>query len=123
MALTTSSARLRTGSHALTTAASTVIEKNTLSPDTVISDSAFVFGNAMPLGSVTPSRLARTVSFVNAIGISLTRCGPNSAADRALKNRDQHRPVNRSQLPQVGLRGRSSVPKGPLRANTPAKRG
>ncbi len=52
-ARTAASAALRTGSHACTTAASTVIEKNTLPSDTMISDSLPVFGKGVPSGVAT----------------------------------------------------------------------
>src|SRR5262249_16369328 len=66
-ALTAASARLRTGSHAFTAAASTVMEKKTLPSDTTMSDSAPVWGNASPSGLSTRSRLASTSLFVNAM--------------------------------------------------------
>src|ERR1700730_10761953 len=74
-ALTTASARLRTGSQAFTTAASTVMEKNTLPSETTMSDRAPVLGKASPSGLATRSRLARTSLFVSAIRLSMTAAG------------------------------------------------
>src|SRR5262249_35525746 len=61
------SAALRTGSQACTTAASTVIEKNTLPSETMMSDSLPVFGSGVPSGLLTAERPARTASLVIAI--------------------------------------------------------
>jgi len=75
MTLTAASARLRTGSQAWTTAAFTVMEKNTLPSATRISDRTPVFGSGSPSGLLTPSRLARTSLLVNAISHSTTAAG------------------------------------------------
>src|ERR1700720_3292826 len=74
-ALTTASARLRTGSQAFTTAPSTVMEKNTFPSETTMSDRAPVLGKARPSGLATRSRLARTSLLVNAIKASMTTAG------------------------------------------------
>src|SRR2546429_10002769 len=52
-ARTTSSACLRTGSHDLTSAASTVMEKNTLPSPATTSDSVPVLGSGVPPGVAT----------------------------------------------------------------------
>ena len=74
-ARTAASARLRTGSQAFTTAASTVMEKNTWPSETTISDRAPVFGNAIPSGLATRSRLARTSVLVTVIKLSMAAAG------------------------------------------------
>ena len=75
MAFTADSARLRTGSQAWTTAAFTVMEKNTLPSATRMSDRTPVFGSGSPSGLLTPSRLARTSLLLNAILHSMTTAG------------------------------------------------
>ena len=66
-ARTASSARLRTGSQALTSAASTVIEKNTLPSLATTSESVPVLGSGVPSGDATPSSAASTWSLVTAM--------------------------------------------------------
>src|ERR1700676_1630955 len=73
--LTPRSPRLRTGSQAWTTAAFTVMEKNTLPSATRMSDRTPVLGSGSPSGLLTPSRLARTPLLVNAILCSVTTAG------------------------------------------------
>src|ERR1700676_403853 len=73
--LTPRSPRLRTGSQAWTTAAFTVMEKNTLPSATRMSDRTPVLGSGSPSGLLTPSRLARTSLLVNAILYSMTTEG------------------------------------------------
>src|SRR5260370_40580050 len=106
-ALTAASARLRTGSHAFTTAASTVIEKKTLPSDTTMSDKALVLGKASPSGLATRSRLARTSLFVNAMRLSKPAAespsGPNFRDGTSTQNRIRCGAVNRT-LPVDGGR-------------------
>src|SRR5882672_2787726 len=80
MARTAASAALRTGSHACTTAASTVIEKNTLPSLTTTSESLPVAVNDAPSGLFTCASLASTSSFdtINPFSGSLGQ--PNAAS-------------------------------------------
>ena len=66
-ARTAISAALRTGSQAGTSAASTVIEKNTLPSLTITSESLPVAGNATPSGLFTAARAVRIVFLSTAI--------------------------------------------------------
>src|SRR5215208_2789190 len=70
-ARTASSARLRTDSQRCTSAASTLIEKNTLLSVTTMSDSALVAVIGVPSGLGTFARLSRTCSLVAAITLHL----------------------------------------------------
>ena len=67
MARTVSSAALRTDSHDLTVAASTVSEKNTLLSETTISESTRASGKGLPSGDGTFAKAARTCSLLTAI--------------------------------------------------------
>src|SRR6266851_9492233 len=78
-ARTASSAHLRTGSHILTAAASTLIEKNTLPSPATTSDSVPLLGNGTPSGDLTPASAASTCSFETAI---LLNTLPSSSATR-----------------------------------------
>ncbi len=60
MARTAASASARTDSQALASAASTLIEKNTLPSDALIALSTLAWGSATPRGDWTPLRLSRT---------------------------------------------------------------
>src|SRR5215813_1873261 len=105
---TASSARVRTGSQALTSAASTVIEKKTLPSVATTSDSFPLLGSGAPSGLFTASRLARTASLVTAIvssptgGITATigcaRGGSTPASERLtpLPRRRNHSPPYRN---------------------------
>ena len=66
-ARTAFSAASRTGSQALTVAASTVIEKNTLPSETTMSDSTRASVSCVPPGAGTRARAAITCSLVTAI--------------------------------------------------------
>jgi hypothetical protein len=61
---------LRTGSHAFTAAASTVMEKNTFPSPATTSDSVPVLGSGVPSGDCTAARLASTCSLLTAIARS-----------------------------------------------------
>src|SRR3974390_438457 len=67
IARTASSALLRTGSHAFTSAASTVREKNTLPSVTTMSDRTRASVSGVPLGDSTSASVPRTCSLPTAI--------------------------------------------------------
>src|SRR5262245_60064776 len=74
-ARTAASAALRTGSQAGTSAASTVIEKNTLPSVTITSDSLPVAGSGLPSGLLTAASAVRTVVLSTAVQISGSASG------------------------------------------------
>src|SRR3954470_18605864 len=86
IARTTSSACLRTDSQAFTSAASTVMEKNTLPSVASTSDSAPLLCSGDPSGQLTRAKLASTSSLVTAI--------ERSSGKRLRHHTGHHRPVN-----------------------------
>jgi hypothetical protein len=86
MPRTASSAALRTASQRWTTAASTLIEKNTLPSLTTMSDSVPVAGSGVPSGDLTAESRSSTASGVAGIALLLSSVARN---DRA----GQHRTV------------------------------
>src|SRR6266702_6311514 len=69
-ARTAVSACARTLSHARASAASTLIEKNTLPPVTEIADSTLALVKATPRGEATPAKASRTCCCVTLTGAS-----------------------------------------------------
>ncbi len=88
---------LRTGSQACTTAASTVIEKNTLPSVTMMSDSVAGLAASDALRDCfTPSRLARTSLLVTAIAFSMAAAGQTPRGRMtALQRKHRGRAANR----------------------------